>query len=293
MIISFKNQCDFPSNRVDVRFTKCCDNACPFCVERTGIHTLGKLEVEKMAESTKGLKPDNVGILGGEPMLFPEKVLEYIAAIREEVPKIYITTSLPKVVDEKWDSLSRKIFAAVDGVNVSILADNWEDHNRVLHASSGHNRFEILQRIAREFPEKLRVCINLYKGGIDSREKLEGLMETLASWGVRSVKLNEIQWDTEGYISFADMYGLKLKSAYAFGCYKELTAGVLKEKFPEVKIMLHRSCCWSQPSIPMSWWDGLKDILKFIRFRTVGRKYFRVVYENGEVSNGWRGEEGA
>lgn len=221
-MISLKNQCDFPTNRLDVRFTKVCDNNCPFCVEKGGIRTLSRLEIDKMANNTLAVKPDNVGILGGEPMLWPEKVLDYVAKIREGVKEIYITTSLPKTVIDNWEQYTTKIFAIVDGVNVSILADNWEDHNAVLNASSNHNRFEILEKIARYFPHKLRVCINLYKGGIDSKEKLEKLLKLLQSWGVKSIKLNEIQWDESGYIAFADMYGLKMKSAYAFGCYRKV-----------------------------------------------------------------------
>lgn len=290
-MISFKNQCDFPSNRLDVRFTKVCDNACPFCVERGGIHTLSQLEIDKMVENTIKTNPDNVGILGGEPMLWPKKVYDYVSRVYDKVPEIYITTSLPISVEKEWDTWVTKAFDLLTGINVSIQAHNWEDHNKILHASSNHNRFTILQKIAKHYPDKLRVCINFYKGGIDTAEKLESLLELLVSWGVKSVKLNEIQWDESGYVSFAQMYNMKMKSAYAFGCYKELKEHHLNKKFPSLKIMLHRSCCWSQSAIEPTWFDGLKDIIKYLKYRLFGHKRFNVLYENGELSWGWRSED--
>lgn len=290
-MISFKNQCDFPSNRLDVRFTKVCDNACPFCVERGGIHTLSQLEIDKMVENTIKIKPDNVGILGGEPMLWPKKVYNYVSRVYDKVPEIYITTSLPLATEKEWDTWVTKAFDLLTGINVSIQAHTWEEHNKILHASSNHNRFAILQKIAKYYPDKLRVCINFYKGGIDTPEKLESLLELLVSWGVKSVKLNEIQWDTSGYISFEKMYNMKMKSAYAFGCYKELKNHCLNKKFPSLKIVLHRSCCWSQPAIEPTWFDVIKDIIKYFKYRIFGHKRFNVLYENGEISWGWRSED--
>ena len=94
-LISFNCECDNPTNRLDVRFTGVCDNSCPFCVEQHGREKQKMADPLILAEQTLLTIPDSVGILGGEPLLYPERVLEYVKLIRQHVPKIYITTSLP------------------------------------------------------------------------------------------------------------------------------------------------------------------------------------------------------
>ena len=89
------NSCDgLYHDSLDVRFTKACDNRCPFCIERNGIDEKGT-NVEKMIESTIKSPKKDILILGGEPLLMLDKVYEYVIGIRSHVRNIYITTSLP------------------------------------------------------------------------------------------------------------------------------------------------------------------------------------------------------
>lgn len=287
-MISFQNQCDFPWNRLDVRFTKACDNKCSFCVERSGINTICNPNIKKMIETTNSVSDvDTIGILGGEPLLFPEQVLKYVKGVKTDNNRVYITTSLPITIKNKKNTVY-KIFDLVDGINVSVLGIDWKEHNKVLNASNHHNRFKMIEELACRFPFKLRICINFYKGGIDTKEKLFKLLDKLNSYNVLSIKLNEIQWDASGYVSFEDLMGIKkMKSAYAFGCYKELTNSELNEKYPNIKFSLHRSCCFTQPSVSMSWFDIIKDFIKIIRSKFIKNKFFGVIYEDGELSSKW------
>lgn len=89
------NSCEglYP-NSMDVRFSKSCDNRCLFCIEKEGIKS-AKFNIPKMIETTKSSGRSEILILGGEPFLFVDYLLEYIEGIRPYVNHIYITTALP------------------------------------------------------------------------------------------------------------------------------------------------------------------------------------------------------
>lgn len=284
--ISFSCECDNPTNRLDVRFTGICDNSCPFCVEKNGRDAQEHASPEILAKRTLDASPEVVGILGGEPLLYPKRVLEYVKLIRSHIPKIYITTSLPFTILGHLPVV-REIIDLVDGINVSLLADDHETHNDILHAKSRHNRFSLLKQLADYSPEKFRACINLYKGGVDDRHKLINMFDIASKCGIKNIKINEIQWDDEGYISYEKIMGMKkMPPAYATGCYTELPDGdYLKETYPNFNIKLHRSCWKTTKAVEPSFLDILKDIIRI--FHPIKRKPFRVLYEDGLLSNGW------
>lgn len=284
-LISFNCECDNPTNRLDVRFTGICDNACPFCVEKHGRTPQPHASPQELAERTIASRPEVVGILGGEPMLYPERVLEYVKLIRQSVPRIYVTTSLPFTILGHRDTVN-EIIDLVDGFNVSLLSSDWEKHNDILRAKSKHNRFELLKFLSLRSPEKFRVCLNLYKGGIDSAEKISEMLSMASSCGISKVKINEIQWDDEGYISYEKIMSKRMPPAYACGCYTELSPDDKNRKaWPDMDIKLHRSCWKTTNAIKPTLRDILKDIIRI--FRPLSRKPFRVLYEDGLLSNGW------
>jgi pyruvate-formate lyase-activating enzyme len=287
-IITFNNECDNPTNRLDVRFTGICDNSCPFCVEKKGREPQKMADPLILAEQTLLEIPDSVGILGGEPLLYPERVLEYVKLIRPHVPKIYITTSLPFTILGHLPTVF-EIIDLVDGFNVSLLAPNYKQHNEILHAKSQHNRFKLLESITKHDPGKFRACINLYKGGIDDRDKLQEMLRLAYHCGIRKVKINEIQWDDEGYISYEKIMGnmtAPMRPAYACGCYTELPENDYNRRvWQGFDIKLHRSCWKTTKAVKPTFLDILKDIIRI--FRPVARKPFRVLYEDGLLSNGW------
>lgn len=287
-VISFNCECDNPTNRLDVRFTGVCDNACPFCVEKHGREAQEHATPQELADKTIAASPEVVGILGGEPMLYPERVLEYVKLIRPHVPRIYVTTSLPFTILGHLPTV-HEIIDLVDGFNVSLLAPDYKKHNEILHAKSKHNRFLLLKSLTKHAPEKFRACINLYKGGIDTFHKLEEMINLARECGIREVKINEIQWDDEGYISYEKIMSfakIVMPPAYACGCYTELGDNdIIGGWWQDMHIKLHRSCWKTTKAVKPTFLDILKDVIRI--FRPVARKPFRVLYEDGLLTNGW------
>ena len=103
------NACDgIYSNCLDVRFTKSCDNNCSFCIEKNGIDNLGETNVNQMIVNTIKSNKKTVLILGGEPFLNLNKLLQYIKGIRSYVQNIYITTSLLEHQSKMYVKLNKK-----------------------------------------------------------------------------------------------------------------------------------------------------------------------------------------
>jgi len=271
----FCNSCDGIYDSIDVRFTKVCDNNCAFCIEKNGAKSKGSTNENLMALNTISSGIKNVLILGGEPLLLQEKVYSYITQIREYANHIYLTTSLPKINDKE---LLYKIIDKLDGLNVSIQSVDWEENNKILNAISNHNRLEMLKEINEKFFNKTRVSINLIKGGIDTKEKLEYAIDYLESIGCYFIKINELQNEEDLYISYEDIMGIKLKSPYSNGCQTFLKYDV------DHKILLKRSCFLVEKSRKGYFSDLIKALLKKIIKRN---NKFLVIYEDGSVKKGW------
>lgn len=282
------NSCDGKyANSLDVRFTKACDNNCSFCIEKDGIDSLGETDVEKMIESTISSNEKTVLILGGEPFLKVAQLKQYVAGIRPFVEEIYITTSIPKTLtpDNKdvWD-----ILEMIDGLNVSLQHYSPKINNDVLQARHRFNRIAALADILKHerFANKVRVSINLCKGFIDSKEKLEIFFEVMESINCKHVKINELQdVSPELYVSFEKEYGIKMKPPFAFGCQTDIT-DLINRPF---KVTLKRACFKvMHPSIAetqVSVYDVLKLLYRRIK---PSQNNMKVLYENGDLSSGWK-----
>jgi molybdenum cofactor biosynthesis enzyme MoaA len=276
-MIQLINSCDKIYDSLDVRFTKNCDNNCDFCIEKKGIDAFNQ-NVNEMIDSTikSGIK--NVLIVGGEPFLYPEKLFKYISAIRGHVNSIYLTTSLPKTVFIKDEYVFNSI-NMLDGLNVSIQHYNWIENNNILNSSSKHNRINILKELLQNFSSKIRVSINLTKNGIDSKEKLLECLTLFKKIGVKNVKINEIQNNSEIYVSYEKIMNIKLKNPYSNGCQT-------KDSIFGLNITIKRSCFIVENSLSFNFKDLLKMIYK--RFFYKSNNKFKVLYENGLITNKWR-----
>jgi len=273
-----KNACDGIYDSMDVRFTKNCDNRCPFCIEKQGLPSFGMPDIKKMIDNTitRGIK--DVLILGGEPFLYPEQLLEYMKGIRSYADKIYLTTSLPWSIESDSDSALR-VIKLLDGLNVSLQSTDWQENNKLMNSSSCHNRIKILESLIYIFGDKIRVSINLVKGGIDNKGKIEKVLSDLEHIGCKYIKINELQNQSDLYVSFEKIMGVKYSSPYATGC-----STFIKLKGITMKILLKRSCFLTENSLKASLLDLLKSIFKV--FYTKKNK-FSVLYENGNLEKGW------
>lgn len=278
-MISFNNSCDgFYKDSLDVRFTKRCDNACPFCIERNGIKG-ERTDVNRLIMETIKTGKKEILILGGEPLLLPHVLLLYVRGIRSFVDHIYVTTSLPKTVEDNWNTFT-KIMGYIDGLNISLQHYDPEKNNNILHASSRHDRITLTKRICNAYADKVRVSINLIKGQIDTKEEIDTFLKKMEECGVQHVKINELQFEKDLYVSFEKAYGVKYKSPFAYGCQTQL-------QLPghPLLITLKRSCFLVNPMLRAS----AADFVKSLRLLTKNKSNEQVVlYENGVCSKGWK-----
>jgi len=276
------NSCDGKYTSLDVRFTKKCDNDCSFCIEKDGLSSLGKTNVNKLIESTINSGIKDILILGGEPFLYIDDLLKYVKGIREYVDDIYITTALPNTFIKNEETINN-IINLIDGLNISIQSTDWKKNNDILVASSKHNRLKILSNLNLLYSDKIRTSINLVKGGIDTKKKLIKTLKDLEKYGCKYIKINELQSDSS-YISFEQIMNKKYLSPYAFGCNKHI-----KIKGINTKILLKRSCFLVENKNHAT----IADLIKVIFKKYIYDKYFpsknrfSVLYENGDLKNKW------
>jgi len=272
------NSCDGAYDSLDVRFTKDCDNRCPFCIERDGLPDLGMAPLEELVKSTRDSGIKNVLVLGGEPALHLDKLADYVVAIRSFVDTVYVTTSLPNTFNTRPQAVDR-LLEAVDGLNVSLQSSVSHENNDILHAVGRHNRIELLKKLNSKYAEKIRTSINLMRGGIDSREKLMKTLVDLQNIGCQHVKINELQ-HSDMYVSFEDMMGVKYEDPYSHACSTEITLDGIS-----MKLLLKRSCFVVEHSRKASLIDLLKVIYK-MWYRPQNK--FAVMYEDSSMKGGWR-----
>jgi len=280
MFFKFNNCCDGIFNTVDIRFTKKCDNKCSFCIEQYSKILASNTNVSEIYKSILSTKTDEILILGGEPFLEIHKLKFLIELLRKHNIKIYITTSLPKEIYDNWNYFVY-IMDNIAGLNVSIQHWDYIKNNEILHATSTHNRLELLHFITNKYSNKVRACINLVKGSIDSKENLFYAINKIKELNVINFKINEL-CHSDSFVSFEKIMNIKMKSPYAHGCYTK----VLQEEFPNLNIELKRSCFITEKSLQANFNDLFKVMLKKSFIKSIQNK-FCVIYENGKIYKNW------
>ena len=277
------NSCDGIYDSMDVRFTPACDNSCPFCIEKHGVRPRQQVSARELADATIASAIRDVLILGGEPMLFPKKMLEYIHRIRGFADHIWLTTSVPRTVwtnREEW----RETLCLLDGLNVSVqdaLSEN--GNNLKFRATLPHSRLKALEELNGEFAEKIRVSIFLGKKNITTLPELHTSIRALVKLGCWHIKICELQQCPELYLSYEAIAGERLPSPFSHGCFTHLDS--LSSMFG-IEVDLKRSCFMVEPSQKASMADLAKAVLKTVGLgRSENR--FAVLYENAKLEKGW------
>lgn len=290
-LLAPKNYCDGTTDWcLDVRFTARCDSACSFCIAAEDMKNDRGFDPEAMLASVKATtQVSGLSIIGGEPLLFLQKLLSFMEEVEREAPhieNIYVTTALPYTVKVQR-SLFEQVMAKTAVLNVSLQHYLNDVNNEILRSKKMFNRIELLEDILKneEYRSKIRVHLNLSYGGIDTVEQLNEALYRLREMGVQDVKLNELMNSPEEYVSFEEMTGMKLDSPYAHGCSTEI------DYFPGITTTLKRSCFVVEPSLPAS----KEDLLKVMWKKEMG--YLekdptvpRVLYEDGSLTSRWQGE---
>jgi molybdenum cofactor biosynthesis enzyme MoaA len=279
----FTNTCDGYYNAMDVHFTPACDNNCDFCIDKMYDKQNYKTDINKMIEAVKKEKPDIMLILGGEPFINTFDLLEFVQNIRPVVKELYITTTLPHArfpISRHDPVLSNyntsMILELIDGLNVSIQSLSWEENNKILKASVGYDRINVMHGLILAYPKKIRINLNLVKGGIDTKEKLNEALNKLDKIGCQKVKINELQHTHKNYISYEKIMNYKWESAYAHGCQTFLKHG-------NMEVLIKRACFITEFSNKAT----LSDIFKMIIQLFKKKKKYRVLWGDGVITNNW------
>jgi len=281
------NYCDGATNScLDVRLTSHCDNSCSFCIAEEDMRNHRKFDIDKMIEGTKKTQRTSVSIIGGEPLLFLNKLLLYIDRVKKEIPivkEFYVTTALPITIERQFDKFE-KLMEDITVLNVSIQSLDNDLNNKILQAKKNFNRLELLERLLsrEEWKSKIRVHLNLSRGGIDNFESLNQALYALKEMGAVDVKLNELMNAPDDYVSFEEITGMQLPSPYANGCSTRMS-----DYFPGLEFTLKRSCFIVEPSRDATAKDIMKLSAKEQREELQMGELERVLYEDGELSTHW------
>jgi molybdenum cofactor biosynthesis enzyme MoaA len=278
------NCCDGMYNSFDVHFTSACDNRCTHCVDRVysglGIFTpnVDKI-VQTIVDNAEGV--DDVLFLGGEPCLFLDDLLRCVRMLRDRTDlKVFVTTAVPRVCHDRRDTFIQLI-ELLDGINLSVQHADEAKADAIRRTTSQFNRQAFYAGLPRK--DKIRINLNLVKPWLHTRDDIERCLCHYDRMGFSSIKVSEIQHGTNVYVSFADVFGIELKSAYAHGCQSYLDMERILPGF-RTKVLLKRSCFLCEPSLSASLADGVKAVVKL--FNPPTNKY-GVIYEDGSLQRGW------
>lgn len=278
------NCCDGIYKSYDVHFTSACDNKCAHCVDVCfkgfGINKPDvSAIVDTIASKQDGF--DDVLFLGGEPCLYLNELILCVRQLRKKTKlKLYVTTSVPKICyDQEEDFFD--LINELDGINLSVQHYQEDVADQIRRTVSQYDRQEFYASLPHK--EKIRININIVKPFLSTKEDISACLRHYDAMGFNSIKLSEIQHGKEVYVSFADTFGIKMKSAYANGCQSYLDMEKILPGF-KTPVLLKRSCFLCEDSLKASFDDGVKMVAK--AFAPSKNKY-GVVYEDGRLTKGW------
>lgn len=278
------NCCDGIYNSFDVHFTSSCDNKCDHCIDMR-FNGMGIIKpdvdaiVKTIVENKDNL--DDVLFLGGEPCLYLEELLECVMKIKKKTSlKVFVTTSVPKTCFDNKEIFS-KLLSIIDGINLSVQHCDEIVADHIRKTTSKYDRQSFYKSL--EHKEKIRINLNIVKPFLYTKEDISRVLSHYDSMGFNSIKLSEIQHGKDVYVSFSDVFGLKLGSAYSNGCQSYLNMDDIINGF-KTPVLLKRSCFLCEDSLKASILDGVKVITKI--FTPIKNKY-GVVYGNGTLTKGW------
>lgn len=278
------NCCDGIYNSFDVHFTSACDNKCAHCVDacyegkqitKPNVENI----VKTIVDNSNGL--DDVLFLGGEPCLFLEELIDCVEQLKSKTDlKLYVTSSVPKVC---FDNQSRFFYLLdlLDGFNISAQHYNENIADEIRKTKSYYDRQLFYKNLPHK--EKIRINLNIVKPYLYTKEDLTNCLKHYDDIGFNSIKLSEIQHGKDYFVSFEDIYGIKLKSPYSHGCQTYIDMDKIIPGF-KTPLLLKRSCFLCEETLKASVTDGTKVICSL--FRKPTNKY-GVIYEDGSLEKGW------
>ena len=281
------NCCDGIYNSFDINFTSACDNQCAHCIDKcySGLN-ISKPDVDAIVKTVINNKDglDDVLFLGGEPCLYLDELLECVTEIRKRSwLKLYVTTSVPKICSTEYEKFTRLI-NILDGINLSVQHYREDVADEIRRTKSTFDRQAFYSELPRK--DKIRINLNIVKPFLYTKEDITNCLKHYDKMGFNSIKLSEIQHGKDVFVSFEEVFGLKLGSPYSHGCQTYLHPIFMNKIIKGFKtpVLLKRSCFMCEETLKASLGDGIKCIANM--FRKPKNKY-GVVYEDGTLSKGW------
>lgn len=283
--IFMKNCCDGIYNSFDVHFTSACDNKCKHCIDLkyngTGIN---KPDVNAISNTIimnqKGY--DDVLFLGGEPCFYLQELIDCIKKVKLKTNlKIYVTTSVPKICSDR-PNLFYELLSLIDGINLSVQHNDEEIADKIRCVKSQYDRQDFYRYLPYKY--KIRINLNIVKPFLYTKEGITNCLLHYDNMGFNEIKLSEIQHGKEYFVSFEDTFNIKLGSPFYSGCQTYLDISKIIPNL-NASVLLKRSCFLCESTLKASMIDGIKTIYRL--FNKPHNKY-GVVYENGQLFNGWR-----
>lgn len=280
------NCCDGIYHSFDVHFTSACDNKCAHCID-SKYQGLGITKpdsdaiAETIIDNCKGF--DDVLFLGGEPCLFLNELYDCISQIKHLTNlKCYVTTSMPKTCfDNKH--LFYELIRLCDGINISAQSHDEAVADKIRCVKSQYDRQAFYASLPHK--EKLRINLNIVKPYLCTKEQLIDCIRHYDDMGFPVIKLSEIQHGKEYFVSFEDIFGIKMKSPFSHGCqtFVDMTPWIPGMKG---KLLLKRSCFMCEETLKASVMDGIKALYRAVH--PIRDYKYGVVYEDGTLSKqGW------
>ena len=297
-IFSMRNVCDLHGIKMlEVDFTYNCDNRCPYCYAASALSNSDsvKPKVKEIANSIiaeqKKSNYTTLSFLGGEPLLYIKELIECISLVRKEVSFAYIvvTSTLPKTCIDNYSEFI-ELLKCIDALHISAHHCEESMRDKAIHATSHHDRNELLCKILNEDIGncKVAVHINMAKGVCDTKAAILQNYYFYNAISSRSrnkldyIRFNEINLGTKtNDYSFEKIFNVKLLSPYGHGCYSDIT---YLFKYAEVPVYLKRVCFLMANNKQASFSDLLKILYKILIHRE--NRYYdycNVILPNGNA----------
>lgn len=278
------NCCDGIYNSLDVHFTSACDNKCKHCIDQeySGLG-IKKPNVQKICETIirESKKVDDVLFLGGEPCLYLKELVECVKILRKKTTlKLYVTSAMPKTCyDNK--SLFFELLNLLDGFNISAQHHREDVADFIRCTTSMYERQSFYASLPHK--EKIRINLNIVKPFLFKKDDIVSCLKHYDAMGFNSIKVSEIQHGVKHFVSFEELFDLKMKSAYTHGCQTYLDMDRIIKGF-KTPLLLKRSCFMCEETLKATLLDGIKAICKVFK---PSKNNYGVVYEDGTLTKGW------
>jgi len=281
-----RNCCDGIYNSFDVHFTDACDNKCEHCIDMKydglGIKKPNpKAIADTILKNQEGY--DDVLFLGGEPCLYLDELIECIRIIKIHTElKVFITTAIPKTCFDEREKFE-KLLRMVDGINLSV--QHYRESEADFIRNVGESKYD-RQEFYNSLPhkDKIRINLNIVKPFLYTKQDILSCLQHYDKMGFNSIKISEIQHGKEYFVSFEEVFGIKLGSPFYHGCQTYLDMDTITQGF-KTPVLLKRSCFMCEETLKASFMDGVKVVHQSI-FKKVDNKY-SVIYGNGKKEGGW------